>query len=149
MIIWATLDQANPFIAPSSAPFVIGLAYTTMVVAFADVTISTNLARDLGTRMVAAAFISTEAFTYKSYCWISILVNVPATLLTVTYYEFFFKDTMNLIDGGHLSHPYHENYTEGDLKIAETNGSGKLSRFLSNRGPTSDTKVRPDFSDSA
>lgn len=53
-----------------------------MVVAFASVTISTNLARDLGTRMVAAIFLSTSAFTYKSYCWIGILVNVPATIFS-------------------------------------------------------------------
>lgn len=54
-----------------------------MVVAFASITISTNLARDLGTRMVAAIFLDTSAFTYKSYSWIGILVNVPATLFAV------------------------------------------------------------------
>ena len=83
LVIWAVLDPANPFVSSSSAPFTIGLAYTAMVIAFASVTISTNLARDLGTRMVAAAFLSTSAFTYKSYCWIGILVNVPATLFAV------------------------------------------------------------------
>jgi glycerol uptake facilitator-like aquaporin len=31
IVIWATLDPANPFIAPAGAPFVIGLAYATMV----------------------------------------------------------------------------------------------------------------------
>jgi hypothetical protein len=56
LIIWAVLDPANPFIAPSSAPFVIGLAYANMIWGFANVTISTNLARDLGTRIVAAIF---------------------------------------------------------------------------------------------
>ena len=65
-----------------------------MVIGFADITISTNLARDLGTRMVAAAFLSTSAFTYKSYCWIGILVNVPATIFAVTYYEFVYKETL-------------------------------------------------------
>lgn len=101
LVIWSVLDPANPFVSPAGAPFTIGLAYTTMVVAFATVTISTNLARDLGTRMVAAgktiithregiyanhhqAFLSTAAFTYKSYSWIGILVNVPATLFAVS-----------------------------------------------------------------
>lgn len=56
IIIWAALDPANPFIAPASAPFVIGLAYAAMIWGFADITISTNLARDLGTRIVAAIF---------------------------------------------------------------------------------------------
>lgn len=30
IVIWATLDPANPFISPSSAPFVIGMVYATM-----------------------------------------------------------------------------------------------------------------------
>ncbi|KAK4614005.1 Aquaporin-3 [Fulvia fulva] len=80
IIIWATLDPANPFISPSGAPFVIGLAYATMVWGFADITISTNLARDLGTRIVAAIFYGGEAFSYHNYSWIAILVNIPATL---------------------------------------------------------------------
>ena len=60
IVIWAALDSANPFISPASAPFVIGLAYAAMIWGFADVTISTNLARDLGTRIVAAIFYGGE-----------------------------------------------------------------------------------------
>lgn len=56
MVIWACLDPANPFVAPSSAPFTIGLVYAVMVWGFADITISTNLARDLGCRCLAACF---------------------------------------------------------------------------------------------
>lgn len=59
-MIWAVLDPANPFISPASAPFVIGMAYAAMVWGFADITISTNLARDLGTRIVAAIFFGGE-----------------------------------------------------------------------------------------
>lgn len=55
-MIWAVLDPANPFVSPQTAPFVIGLAYADMIWGFANVTISTNLARDLGTRFVAAIF---------------------------------------------------------------------------------------------
>lgn len=54
LVIWANLDPANLFVSPVSAPFAIGLAYATMVWGFADIAISTNLARDLGTRIVAA-----------------------------------------------------------------------------------------------
>ena len=36
------------------------MAYATMVWGFADITISTNLARDLGTRIVAAIFYGGE-----------------------------------------------------------------------------------------
>ncbi|ORY84473.1 aquaporin-like protein [Protomyces lactucae-debilis] len=158
MVIWSVLDPANPFIAPASAPWAIGLAYTAMVIGFASITISTNLARDLGTRMVAAAFLSTDAFTYKSYSWIGILVNVPATLFSVAYYEFVMKDTMTHIAEGHLSHPdeheaKHYNETPGDVSpnptihrhrsgerhMSETEeeigafGGTRLGRFLSNR----------------
>lgn len=141
MVIWAVLDPANPFVSASGAPFTIGLAYTTMVVAFAPITISTNLARDLGTRMVAAAFLSTEAFTYKSYSWIGILVNVPATVLAVTYYEFVYKDTLTHIEGGHLSHPHDETLHHDDIKGQDesTIGGTRLGRFLTNR---SGDKVR-------
>lgn len=148
LIIWSVLDPANPFVSPAGAPFTIGLAYTTMVVAFANITISTNLARDLGTRMVAAAFLSTSAFSYKSYSWIGILVNVPATVFAVTYYEFIFKDTMTHISEGHLSHP-DEFDNDGSYEEKDTSALGgtRLGRFLSNRhsGGSADMQ-RPNFS---
>ncbi|KAK3652216.1 hypothetical protein LTR56_005349 [Elasticomyces elasticus] len=104
IIIWAALDPANPFISPASAPFVIGLAYAAMIWGFADITISTNLARDLGTRIVAAIFYGGEAFSYKSYSWIAILVNVPATLFATGYYELLMRDSLNKIGKGHAVH---------------------------------------------
>lgn len=52
---------------------------------FADITISTNLARDLGTRLVALIFYGREAFTYMGYAPIAILVNIPATLFATAY----------------------------------------------------------------
>ena len=60
ILIWAALDPANPFIHPAGAPFVIGLVYAAMIWGFADISISTNMARDLGTRMVAAIFYGRE-----------------------------------------------------------------------------------------
>ena len=56
IVIWSVLDPANPFVSPQTAPFVIGLAYANMIWGFANATISTNMARDLGTRIVAAIF---------------------------------------------------------------------------------------------
>lgn len=103
-MIWAVLDQANPFIAPAGAPFVIGLAYATMVWGFADVTISTNLARDLGTRFVAAMFYGREAFTFRNYSWIAILVNIPATLFATAYYEMLMRDSLQKIGKGAAYH---------------------------------------------
>jgi len=102
IVIWAVLDPANPFVSASSAPFVIGIAYADMIWGFADVTISTNLARDLGTRMVAAIFYGRDAF--GSYSAISILVNIPATIFATAYYEMVMRDSMQKIALGHGSH---------------------------------------------
>lgn len=104
IVIWACLDPANPFVSAASAPFAIGLAYATMVWGFADISISTNLARDLGTRIVAAIFFGGEAFSYMNYSWIAILVNVPATLFATGYYEFLMRDSLSKIGKGHAVH---------------------------------------------
>ncbi|MCJ1375666.1 hypothetical protein MMC20_006903 [Loxospora ochrophaea] len=104
IVIWAALDPANPFISPASAPFVIGMAYANMVWGFADITISTNLARDLGTRIVAAIFFGGGAFTSFHYPWISVLVNVPATIFATAYYELLMRDSLIKIGKGHAVH---------------------------------------------
>ena len=79
-----------------------------MVWGFADIAISTNLARDLGTRIVAAIFFGGEAFSYLNYSWIAILVNVPATLFATGYYEFLMRDSLQKIAGGHAKHEHGE-----------------------------------------
>jgi len=112
IVIWACLDPANPFVSPQSVPFSIGLAYGTMIWGFAANTISTNLARDLGTRIVSAIFFGHEAFTYMHYAWISVLVNVPATLFATGYYEFLMRDSLQKIQKGHAAHE------EGDEGLA-------------------------------
>ena len=104
IVIWACLDPANPFVSATSAPFAIGLAYSTMVWAFADIAISTNLARDLGPRIVSAIFFGGESFSYLNYSWIAILVNVPATLFATGYYEFLMRDSLSKIGKGHAVH---------------------------------------------
>ncbi|KAL6244220.1 hypothetical protein RBB50_009090 [Rhinocladiella similis] len=105
VVIWTCLDPANPFVSAVSVPFTIGIAYATMVWGFAGNTISTNLARDLGTRMVAAIFFGKEAFTFDNgYPWISILVNVPATIFATGYYEFLMRDSLQKIHSGHAEH---------------------------------------------
>lgn len=119
IVIWATLDPANPFIAPASAPFVVGLSYSAMIWGFADITISTNFARDLGTRCVAAIFYGREAFTYKNYSWISILVNIPATFFATAYYEFLMRDSLQKLAHGAA---YHESGDEGLRRVATSRG---------------------------
>ncbi|KAF2135435.1 uncharacterized protein K452DRAFT_281557 [Aplosporella prunicola CBS 121167] len=119
IVIWACLDPANPFIAPQSAPFTIGLAYAAMIWGFADISISTNLARDLGTRLVALIFFGRDAFTYKNYAWISILVNVPATIFATAYYELLLRDSLAKLGTGRAVH---------------ADGDEGLSRHLSRNG---------------
>lgn len=75
-----------------------------MVWGFANITISTNLARDLGTRIVAAIWYGGEAFSYKNYSWIGILVNVPATFFATAYYEMLMRDSLKKIGTGHAVH---------------------------------------------
>ncbi|KAL0262451.1 hypothetical protein SLS55_001419 [Diplodia seriata] len=104
IVIWSALDPANPFVSPASAPFVIGFAYAAMVWGFASISISTNLARDLGTRIVAAIFFGGEAFSYRSYCWIAILVNVPATFAATCYYELVLRDSLAKLGTGRAVH---------------------------------------------
>ncbi|KAF2195536.1 hypothetical protein K469DRAFT_744105 [Zopfia rhizophila CBS 207.26] len=90
IVIWAALDPANPFVSPFSAPFVIGLAYTNTIRGFTG--ISTNLACDIRTCLVAVGWFGGEAFSYKNYSWTAILVNIPATLFATVYYKMLSRD---------------------------------------------------------
>lgn len=79
--IWACLDPVDPFVNPMTAPLRDRTCLTLYGLGLADIATSTNLARDLSTRIVAAIFFGGEAFSYLNYSWIAILVNVPATLI--------------------------------------------------------------------
>lgn len=80
------------------------MAYANMIWGFAGISISTNLARDLGTRIVAAIFFGGEVFSYKHYSWIAILVNVPATIFATAFYEVLMRDSLQKISKGHATH---------------------------------------------
>lgn len=127
-MIWSAIDPANPFVSPSTVPIVIGMGYGVMVWGFADVTIATNLARDLGTRIVAAIFYGGEAFSYRSYCWIGILVNIPATIFATAFYELFLRDSLQKIHAGGASHE---------------EGETGLKRYLSEVGALKDEEDVP------
>lgn len=75
---------------------------------FADITISTNLARDLGCRCLAAIFFGGEVFSYHNYSWIAILVNVPATLFATAYYELLLRDSLQKLGKGAAVHEHGE-----------------------------------------
>ncbi|KAH8807809.1 aquaporin-like protein [Xylogone sp. PMI_703] len=104
LVIWATLDAANPFVSPTGAPFVIGMAFSVMIWGFADITISANMARDLGTRIVAAIFFGGDAFTYRHYSWIGILTTIPASVFGTSLYELVMKDSIANIAKGLATH---------------------------------------------
>jgi hypothetical protein len=65
---------------------------------------SANMARDLGTRIVAAIFFGGDAFTYHNYSWIGILVTFPAMIFGTSVYELLVRDSMTHIAQGHASH---------------------------------------------
>ncbi|KAI6714880.1 hypothetical protein JHW43_002534 [Diplocarpon mali] len=136
LIIWAVLDPANPFVTPASAPFVIGLAYANMVWGFANVTISTNLARDLGTRMVAAIFWGRDAF--GDYAAIAILVNVPATIFATLVYETILRDSFAIIAKGHAEHEDGEEGLTRHLTKTGTLEQGPAGNLLRARQVSSD-----------
>ena len=104
IVIAACVDPANPFQTPVSLTYTIGTAYAVMIWGFGSQALSLNTARDLGTRIVAAIFFGKEAFTYKKFCWIPILVNLPAYVFGVGFYEYVFRDSLRSIDAGHAKH---------------------------------------------
>lgn len=130
IVIWACLDPANPFVSPVSVPFTIGLAYAAIIFGFATNSISTNLARDLGTRLVALIFDGPRAFTFDhGYSWISILVNVPATLFATGYYELLMRDSLQRVAKGHA---VHEDGEEGLVRHLTKVGSADIPQGYSN-----------------
>jgi len=134
IVIWSCLDPANPFVTPSSVPFTIGFAYTAMIIGFAANSISTNLARDLGTRFVAAIFFGREAFTYgNGYSWISILVNIPATIFATGYYELLLRDSLQKIAQGHGVHEDGEEGLVRHLTRVETSEQGYMNSTMNKK----------------
>lgn len=62
------------------------------------------MARDLGTRIVAAIMFGGDAFTYHHYSWIGILGTIPASVFGTSIYELLIKDSMVNIAKGHADH---------------------------------------------
>lgn len=104
IVIAACIDPANPFQTPVSLPYTIGLAYAVMVWGFGSQALALNTARDLGTRIVAAIFFGKEAFTSHNFCWIPILVNLPAYVFGFGFYQYVFRDSLQNIHAGHSKH---------------------------------------------
>lgn len=101
-----------------------------MIWGFADVTISTNLARDLGTRIVAAIFWGGDAF--NRYAPLAMFVNIPATIFATAVYEVIQRDSMAIIAKGHNSHEGGEEGLTRHLTKTRTLEEGMTSNLTRN-----------------
>lgn len=126
MVIWASIDPANFLISPQTLPFIIGLGYAAMVWGFAPITLSANMAKDVGCRIVAAVFFGGKAWTYRHYPWISVLVNIPASLFATFVYEVFLRDSLGVIGSGMAAYEH---------------GKEGLERYLAESGFTDRVKA--------
>ena len=75
--------------------------------------------------MVAAIFYGPTVFSFDNYSWISILVNVPATIFATAYYEFLMRDSIQRIGAGHA---VHEEGDEGLVRHFTNVSSMSLAR---------------------
>jgi len=107
-----------------------------MVWGFANVTISTNLARDLGTRIVAAIFFGGDAF--GDYSAIAILVNVPATIFSTVVYEIILRDSFAIIAKGHAVHEDGEEGLTRHLTKTGTLEQGPAGNIIRGQHTSSD-----------
>ena len=127
IVIWACIDPANPFKTPASLTWTIGSAYALVIWGFGSQALSLNTARDLGTRIVAAIFFGGDAFTNYNFCWIPLLVNLPAYILGAGFYEYFFRDSLQSIGLGHAEH---ENGRAGVLRHLTSVGAVGLTEAV-------------------
>jgi hypothetical protein len=82
----------------------------------AATTISMNLARDLGARLVDLMFFGRKSFTYMHFSWIPLFVNIPATFVATAYYELVMKNSLLTINAGAAVHEDGEEALERHLK---------------------------------
>ncbi|KAI0780179.1 aquaporin-like protein [Fomes fomentarius] len=113
LVIWSVLDPTNFSAPPAAAPWIVAFVYGGMVWGYATVGIATNAARDVGARLMALTIWGLDAGG-GPYAAIAALVNIPATLLAVLFYEFILADSSRIVTpahvdwiGGHLAHEEH------------------------------------------
>ncbi|GJF00116.1 aquaporin-like protein [Phanerochaete sordida] len=113
IIIWACIDPTNFLVPPAAGPWVVALAYTMCIWGYSPNGLSTNAARDVGTRLAAIALWGTRA-NGGPYAAIAALTNIPATLLGACFYEFILADSARVVTPGHVdylvAHTAHEEH---------------------------------------
>ena len=74
--------------------------------------------------------LSVEANRVKQdngYPWISVLVNVPATIFATGYYEFLMRDSLQKIQAGHAEHEEGEEGLQRHLTNVTSNRAGAMA----------------------
>ncbi|CAK5263835.1 unnamed protein product [Mycena citricolor] len=106
IVIFGATDASNVLVPPSTAPFIIAMAYAAAIWGFAAVGLSANAARDLGGRFAAMSIWGSAAAGNKGYAAIAALTNIPATILACLVYELVFVDSDRVVSQMHRE--YHD-----------------------------------------
>jgi len=142
LTIWACMDPTNFLIPPSAGPWIVPLSYTMCIWGFAPVGLSTNAARDLGTRFAVMTIWGKQA-AGGTYAAIAALTNIPATICAVLFYEFILTDSSRVITPAHVSvltgHLAHEEHS-GDLKPPTDAGAHEKRHVSDSASGTEDGK---------
>lgn len=101
LVIWSCMDPTNFLVPPAAGPWIVSFSYSMCIWGYSPVGLSTNTARDLGTRLAVMAIWGTPA-AGGSYAAIAALTNIPATLLAATFHEFFLADSSRVITPPHV-----------------------------------------------
>jgi glycerol uptake facilitator-like aquaporin len=91
-LVATILDASNFFVSYTSAPWLIGLAYTVIIWGFSADTVVLNTARDLGGRFACGVIYGSDCFPTK-YSALAALTNIPATILGVLTQTLLFMDS--------------------------------------------------------
>ncbi|OBZ67055.1 hypothetical protein A0H81_13012 [Grifola frondosa] len=105
LLVVGAIEPSNHFSPPVAMPWIIGLAYATMLWSFSPTSLSSNTARDLGGRFAALTLWGKPAFG-GSYAAIAALVNIPATFCAVVFYELIFYDSARVVSREYMEFGY-------------------------------------------
>ncbi|KAF8528335.1 aquaporin-like protein [Hysterangium stoloniferum] len=138
LVIWGCMDPTNFFVPPAVGPFIIGLAYATVIWDFAPGALAANTARDVGARLMAITIWGTKA-NGGAYAAIAALTNIPATLLATLVYELVFTDSSRVLPraqqeflNGHKAHLDHkslEEHLKASTVARSSHGSTEKAEF--------------------
>jgi glycerol uptake facilitator-like aquaporin len=91
LAVFTCLDPTSLFVSFASVPWIIGMAFTGIILGFAVDTVTLNTARDLGGRFAAACIYGTAVFPSR-FTALAALTNILGTLLGGAIQVFFLSD---------------------------------------------------------